>query len=202
MADRDESPEALAHALVQRIFELLHDCRATLPKLEVPVSRSESASAQAERLLYLALLGALEAGLVRTMEDVVTVLRQASRPAGADGGGVAQSPGAAPESSEAGGRRLRPLLASSARRVSKPSNHRANGRCSSALGGRRVRDFGNGSRGDLSRQVGEGVRVCGGCENSVRESSTAGRSGGCAICPRDGARGVQGVVVEGAGPLI
>jgi hypothetical protein len=27
MAERDESPEALAHALVHRIFELLHECR-------------------------------------------------------------------------------------------------------------------------------------------------------------------------------
>jgi hypothetical protein len=82
MAECDESPEALAHALVQRIFELLHECRATLPKLEVPGSHSESASAQAERLLYLALLGALEAGLVRTMEDAVTVLKRASAPLG------------------------------------------------------------------------------------------------------------------------
>jgi hypothetical protein len=53
-----------------------------LPKLEVPRARHESASAQAERHLYLALLGALEAGLVRTMEDTVTVLRQASAPLG------------------------------------------------------------------------------------------------------------------------
>jgi hypothetical protein len=82
MAEPDESPEAAAHALVQRIFELLHECRATLPKLEGPGARPESASAQAERLLYLALLGALEAGLVRTMEDTVTVLRHASQPLG------------------------------------------------------------------------------------------------------------------------
>jgi hypothetical protein len=80
MAERDESPEATAHALVQRVFELLHECRATLPKLEMPCVRSESASAQAERHFYLALLGAIEAGLVRTMEDAVTVLRQASQP--------------------------------------------------------------------------------------------------------------------------
>jgi hypothetical protein len=72
MAEHDESPEALAHALVQRIFELLHECRAALPKLEVPSTRSESASAQAERHLYLTLLGAIEAGLVRTMEEAVT----------------------------------------------------------------------------------------------------------------------------------
>jgi hypothetical protein len=39
-------------------------------------------SAQAERLLYVALVGALEAGLVRTAEDAPTVLRQASQPLG------------------------------------------------------------------------------------------------------------------------
>lgn len=82
MTERDESPEALAHALVHRIFELLHECRATLTKLGVPGSRSESASAQAERHLYLALLGALEAGLVRAMEDAVAVLKRASAPLG------------------------------------------------------------------------------------------------------------------------
>jgi hypothetical protein len=39
-------------------------------------------SAQAERLLYFALVGALEAGLVRTAEGALTVLRQASQPLG------------------------------------------------------------------------------------------------------------------------
>jgi hypothetical protein len=82
VTQQDESPEAIAHALVERIFGLLHECRATLPKLEVPGARPESASAQSERLLYLALLGALEAGLVRTIEDAVTVLKQASAPLG------------------------------------------------------------------------------------------------------------------------
>jgi hypothetical protein len=69
MAEQKESPEALAHALVQRIFELLHECRATLLKLEMSRARWESPSAQAERMLYLALLGGQEAGLVRTMES-------------------------------------------------------------------------------------------------------------------------------------
>jgi hypothetical protein len=82
MAERDECPEAAAHVLVQHIFELLHECRGILRKLETPRGAPESASAQAERLLYLALLGAIEAGLVHTMEDTVTVLRQASQPLG------------------------------------------------------------------------------------------------------------------------
>jgi hypothetical protein len=64
MTERDESPEALAHALVGRIFDLLHECRAVVPKLEMPPARPESASAQAERVLYVALLGAIEVGLV------------------------------------------------------------------------------------------------------------------------------------------
>ncbi len=81
MAEQDKSPEAVAHAVVRRIFEVLHECRAVLPKLEA-AHAPESASAQTERLLYLALLGALEAGLVRTMEDALTVLRQASQPLG------------------------------------------------------------------------------------------------------------------------
>jgi hypothetical protein len=75
MVERDESPEALAHVLVQRIFELLHECRATLANLEVPRS-------VAERLLYLALLGALEAGFVKTMEDAVSVFKRARAPLG------------------------------------------------------------------------------------------------------------------------
>jgi hypothetical protein len=42
----------------------------------------EPVSSQAERLLYFALVGAIEAGLVRTAEDALTVLRQARRPLG------------------------------------------------------------------------------------------------------------------------
>jgi hypothetical protein len=40
---------------------------------------------QAERHLYLALVGALETGLVRTMGDALAVLRQANRPLGPRG---------------------------------------------------------------------------------------------------------------------
>jgi hypothetical protein len=42
----------------------------------------ESVNAEAERLLYYALVGAIEAGLVRTVEDALIVLRQASQPLG------------------------------------------------------------------------------------------------------------------------
>ena len=85
MTDEPE-PEARAHALLERRFALLHECRALVPDLERARTTPESPSAEAERLLYYTLVytlvGALEAGLVRTAEDVVTVLRQASRPLG------------------------------------------------------------------------------------------------------------------------
>ena len=76
-----DEPAAQAHALLERLFVLLHDCRALVPQLEAG-GDAESMSAQAERLLYYALVGAIEAGLVRTAEDALTVLRQASQPLG------------------------------------------------------------------------------------------------------------------------
>ena len=77
-----DEPGARAHALLERHFALLHDCRAVVPKLETALTEPELISAQAERLLYFALVGALEAGLVRTAEDSLSVLRQASQPLG------------------------------------------------------------------------------------------------------------------------
>jgi hypothetical protein len=74
-------PAAQAHALLERLFALLHDRRAVVPQLEAATD-PEPVSAQAERLLYFALVGAIEAGLVRTAEDALTVLRQASQPLG------------------------------------------------------------------------------------------------------------------------
>jgi hypothetical protein len=67
---------------VERFFALLHDCRAVVPQLEVARTDPEPVSAQAERLLYFTLVGALEAGLVRTAEDALTVPRRASQPLG------------------------------------------------------------------------------------------------------------------------
>jgi len=49
---------------------------------EVAGADPEPVSAQAERLLYLALVSAIEAGLVGTAQDGLTVLRQASQPLG------------------------------------------------------------------------------------------------------------------------
>ena len=77
-----DDPAGQAVALVERLFALLHDCRAVVPQLEASRTDPEPVSAQAERLLYFALVGAIEAGLVRTAEDALTVLRQASQPLG------------------------------------------------------------------------------------------------------------------------
>src|SRR5688572_28137123 len=71
-----------AVALLERLFVLLHDCRTLVPQLEAAGSEPQSVTAQAERLLYYALVRALEASLVRTAEDALTVLRQASQPLG------------------------------------------------------------------------------------------------------------------------
>ena len=49
MAEREESPEAVAHPLVERIFELLQECRATLPTLELPRARSDDRGPGARR---------------------------------------------------------------------------------------------------------------------------------------------------------
>jgi hypothetical protein len=67
------SAEARAHALVTRILGLLQECRAILPELAAPTNKPETPGAQAERHLYLALLGALEAGMVRTVSDALAV---------------------------------------------------------------------------------------------------------------------------------
>jgi hypothetical protein len=39
-------------------------------------------SAEAERILYVTLMSAIDAGLIRTMEDALKVLRHASQPLG------------------------------------------------------------------------------------------------------------------------
>jgi hypothetical protein len=72
MAEPDDSPEARAHALTTRILGLVKECRAMVPELTPPAA-AETPGAQAERHLYLALLGALEAGLVRTVSDALAV---------------------------------------------------------------------------------------------------------------------------------
>jgi len=61
----DEAPGAQAHVLVERIAALLDESRALRLQLESAPQPNESASAEAERLLYFALASAIEAGLIR-----------------------------------------------------------------------------------------------------------------------------------------
>ena len=54
---------------------------ALVRELEPGQPRQESTSAEAERLLYFGLVGAMEEGLVETAQHVLTVLRQPNAPA-------------------------------------------------------------------------------------------------------------------------
>jgi hypothetical protein len=54
-----EEAAARAVALVERLFALLQECGALVPQLEAAPTDPEPVSAQAERLLYYALVGAL-----------------------------------------------------------------------------------------------------------------------------------------------
>jgi hypothetical protein len=81
-AAMNDEPAARAVALVERLFTLLRECRAIVRELEPGQPRQESPSAEAERLLYFGLIGAMEEGLVETAQHVLTVLRQAHAPLG------------------------------------------------------------------------------------------------------------------------
>jgi hypothetical protein len=48
--------------------------------LEHPGEFGESSGDEAERILYFTRMSAIDAGLIRTMEDALRVLRQASQP--------------------------------------------------------------------------------------------------------------------------
>ena len=88
-----DEPAARAHALLEQLFAILHECHALVPQLERG-PEGEAPSAEAERFLYYALTGAIEERLVRTAEDALTVLRQGERAARADGREVATRTGA------------------------------------------------------------------------------------------------------------
>ena len=80
MTPASDEPTAQAQAIMERVLKLVTECRAILRALERPTG--ESSSAEAERLLYFTLMSAIDAGLIRTMEDAVKVLRHASQPLG------------------------------------------------------------------------------------------------------------------------
>jgi hypothetical protein len=67
---------------MERVLGLVRECRVVLRNLERPGEAGESSSAEAERILYFTLKSAIGAGLIRTMEDAVRVLRHASQPLG------------------------------------------------------------------------------------------------------------------------
>jgi hypothetical protein len=75
-------PTAQAQAIMERVLRLMTECRAGLRALEHPGGSGESSSAEAERILYFTLMSAIDAGLIRTMEDALKVLRHASQPLG------------------------------------------------------------------------------------------------------------------------
>jgi hypothetical protein len=53
--------------------------------LEHPSEAGESSSAEAERILYFTLMSAIDAGLIRTMEDALEVMHPREPAARADG---------------------------------------------------------------------------------------------------------------------
>ena len=67
---------------MERVLRLVRECRAVLRALERPNEPGESSRAEAEGILYYTLMSAIDAGLMRTMEDTLQVLRHASQPLG------------------------------------------------------------------------------------------------------------------------
>ena len=79
-----DDPEARTLEFIDRLEALLAEVHAVSRQLERP-RPNELASAEAERVLYFTLASAIKAGLIRTMEDVLKVLRNASQPLGPTG---------------------------------------------------------------------------------------------------------------------
>ena len=67
---------------MERVLGLVREGRLLLQALEHPPKQGESSSPEAERILYFTLMSAIDAGLIRTMEDALKVLRHASQPLG------------------------------------------------------------------------------------------------------------------------
>src|SRR5262245_12370889 len=77
-----DEPTAQAQAIMERVLGLVRECRLVIQALEHPPKTGESSSAEAERILYYTLMSAIDAELIRTMEDALQVLRHASQPLG------------------------------------------------------------------------------------------------------------------------
>jgi hypothetical protein len=74
-------PADRAVVLLQRVRELMIECRGVAEQLQV-VPTQECQAAAAERISYGVLVAALEEGLVTTLQHAVGVLRRFSAPAG------------------------------------------------------------------------------------------------------------------------
>ena len=59
-AAASDEPQERAVALLERLFMILHDCRRVVRELEPNADRAESPSAEAERHVYYAIVGAME----------------------------------------------------------------------------------------------------------------------------------------------
>ena len=73
MTPAGDEPIAQAQAIMERVLALVRECRMVVRALEHPPNAGESSSTEAERILYSTLVSALENGLVRAMEDLVSV---------------------------------------------------------------------------------------------------------------------------------
>ena len=82
MTPTSDEPTAQAQAVMERVLGLVTECRAVMRPLERPRAAGESSSAEAERILYFTLMSAIDAGLIKTLEDALLVLRHASQPLG------------------------------------------------------------------------------------------------------------------------
>jgi hypothetical protein len=58
---------------MERVLALVRECRLVLRALEHPPKLGESSSAEAERIVYFALMSAIDAGLIMAMEDAFQV---------------------------------------------------------------------------------------------------------------------------------
>jgi len=65
-----DEPTVQAHAIMERVLALVRECRLVLG-LEHAGKAGESPSAEAERILYYGLRSAIDAGVIRTMEDAL-----------------------------------------------------------------------------------------------------------------------------------
>ena len=72
MTPENDEPTAQAQAIMERVLRLVRECRLVLRALERPTERGESSSAKAERILYFTLMSAIDAGLIRTMENALS----------------------------------------------------------------------------------------------------------------------------------